>query len=183
LFKKDKIFYKEVNYKFLYNNTLSYILSRRLNKLNVDLCKINMLFWYKHIPTEEFNLYRLYNNIMLIWLLFKQRSVIKNIGSSFRLNVYYSRATILTTLNKKNYFKFFDIYINSFIPSIRAISIKFFFVNENLVVNISDLSFFTSIKVGRFFYIENVTDDFLFEFKHKTVKIKNYLTIFKFNIK
>ena len=112
---------------------------------------------------------------MLIWLLFKQKCIIKNYENSFRLNVYYNRALLLTNISKKN-LKFFDLFVNGFLLSIRLVSIKFIFFNENLIINISDLSFFTSLKIGRFFYVENVTDTLLFKF---TYQIKNYLTLYK----
>jgi len=148
---------------------------RKNNKLNIKFCDIKLLFWYKHVPADEFNLFKLYNNIMLIWLLFSQKCIIKNFDSSFRLNVYYNRAVLLT-VGKKNILKFFDLFVNGFLPCIRLVSIKFTFFNENLIINISDLSFFTSLKIGRFFYVENVTDTLLFNF---TYQIKNYLSLYK----
>ena len=154
---------------------------RRINKFDIKYCNIKLLFWYKHVPSDEFNLYRLYNNIMLIWLLFKQKCIIKNYDSSFRLNVYYNRALLLTNISKKNMLKFFDLFVNGFLPCIRLVSIKFVFFNDNIVVNISDLSFFTSIKMGRFFYVENVTDKLIFNFKYNNFEIKNYLTLYKIN--
>jgi len=176
LFNKNNINFKEVNYKFLYNNTLKFILIRKNNKLNIKFCNINLLFWYKHIPAEEFNLLKLYNNIMLIWLLFKQKCIIKNFSSSFRLNVYYYRAMIIANISKKNIFTFFDLFINGFLPCIRSVSIKYLFFNENIIINITDLSFFTSLKIGRFFYVENVTDILLFNFTYKN---NNYLSLYK----
>jgi len=153
---------------------------RRLNKLNIKFCNISLFFWYKHIPSDEFNLIKLYNNIMLIWLLFKQKCIIKNYNSSFRLNIYYNRALLLTNIGYKDILQFFDLFINGFLPSIRMVSIKFIFFNDSLIINVSDLSFFTSLKLGRFFYIENVTDNLLFKFNYK---IKNYLSLYKINFK
>ena len=83
---------------------------------------------------------------------------------------------LLTNISKKNILKFFDLFVNGFLPCIRQVSIKFIFFNSNLVVTISDLSFFTSLKIGRFFYVENVTDILLFKFNYT---IKNYLSLFK----
>ena len=116
---------------------------------------------------------------MLVWLLFKQKSIIKNFNSSFRLNVYYYRALLFTNISKKNILKFFDLFVNGFLPCIRLVSVKFKFFNEKLIINISDLSFFTSLKVGRFFYVENVTDILLFNFKCFNYEVKNYLSLFK----
>ena len=112
---------------------------------------------------------------MLIWLLFKQKSIIKHFKSSFRLNVHYYRALLLTNISKKNILKFFDLFVNGFLPCIRLVSIKFVFFNQNLVIHISDLSFFTSLKMGRFFYVENVTDLLLFNFKYFCLKDLNRL--------
>ena len=109
-------------------------------------------------------------------MLFRQKCVIKNFDRSFRLNVYYNRAVILTNISKKNVLKFFDLFINGFLPCIRSVSVKFIFFNENLIINISDLSFFTSLKLGRFFYVENVTDTLLFKFDYQ---FKNYLSLYK----
>jgi hypothetical protein len=79
--------------------------------------------------------------------------------------------------------KFFDLFVNGFLPTIRLVSIKFIFFNENLVINISDLSFFTSLKMGRFFYVENVTDNLLFKFQSYDLELKNYLNLYKINNK
>jgi hypothetical protein len=76
---------------------------------------------------------------------------------------------------------FFDLFVNGFLPCIRLVSIKFIFFNDNIIVNISDLSFFTSIKIGRFFYVENVTDKLIFNFKYNDFEIKHYLTLYKIN--
>jgi hypothetical protein len=179
MYNKNYINFKEVSYKFLYNNTLKYMFIRKFNLLNFKICNINLLFWYKHIPSDEFNLFRLYNNIMLIWLLFKQKSVIRNFNSSFRLNVHYYRALLYTNIGKKTILKFFDLFVNGFLPCIRLVSVKFIFFNQKIIVNISDLSFFTSLKVGRFFYVENVTDILLFNFKCFNYEIKNYLSLYK----
>ena len=83
---------------------------------------------------------------------------------------------LLTNISKKNVLKFFDLFINGFLPCIRSVSIKLTFLNENLIINVSDLSFFTSLKLGRFFYVENVTDTLLFKFSYQ---VQNYLTLYK----
>ena len=179
MFNKNKIIFREVNMKYLYHNTLSNILVRRTHNFNSKLCKIKIMFWYKHIPIEEFNILRLYNHIMLIWLLFQQKCIFRKLGISFRLNVYYNRILLLSNVSKKKILSFFDIFNNGFLLNIRKVSIRLFFVNDNLIMNIDDLSFYTSIKVGHFFYIENVTDNLLVEFRHKKIKIINYLSLFK----
>jgi hypothetical protein len=53
MYNKNYINYKEVNYKFIYNNTLKYMLIRRFNKLHFKFCNVNLLFWYKHIPSDD----------------------------------------------------------------------------------------------------------------------------------
>ena len=83
---------------------------------------------------------------------------------------------LLTNISKKNILIFFDLFVNGFLPCIRIVSIKYAFFNEKLVINVSDLSFFTSLKIGRFFYVENVTDTLLFNFDYQ---VKNYLSLYK----
>lgn len=83
---------------------------------------------------------------------------------------------LLTIIGKKKFLKFFDLFVNGFLPCIRLVSIKFIFFKETLIINISDLSFFTSLKIGRFFYVENVTDILLFKFNFE---FKNYLSLYK----
>ena len=180
MFNKNNFVFREVNYNYLYKNTLNLINIRKYNKLNYGLCNIQILFWYKHIPAESFDIFKLYNNIMLLWLIFKQKAIVIKYGSSFRLNVYYNRALLISNINRKKILKFFDIFVNGFLPCIRKISIKFIFLNQKLIIDISDLSFFTSIKMGRFFYVENVIDNILFNFNMNN-NIVNYLTIFKIN--
>jgi hypothetical protein len=90
---------------------------------------------------------------------------------------------LLNNISKKKKLQFFDLFVNGFLPCIRLVSIKYVFFNQNLVINISDLSFFTSLKMGRFFYVENVTDNLLFKFQSSSssIELKNYLTLYKIN--
>ena len=63
MFNKNFISFKEVNYKFLYNNTLKFLFIRRNNKLNLQSCNIKLLFWYKHIPADDL----IYLDYIIIW--------------------------------------------------------------------------------------------------------------------
>jgi len=79
--------YKEVNYKYLYNNTLKYVLFRRYNYLNIfDLKMVNvkLFFWYKRLPSDDLSLLRLYDNLAVVWLLFNKKCKLENISSIFK---------------------------------------------------------------------------------------------------
>ena len=90
--------------------------------------------------------------------------------------MYYNRAQLLSNISKKNLLKFFDLFVNGFLPNIRMVSINLIFLNEKLIINILDLSFFTSTKMGRFFYVENVTDKLIFNFNFN---FNNNLSLYK----
>lgn len=81
---------------------------------------------------------KIYNNLILMWLLFKQRFHASKKGTSFRLNVYYGRMIVSAYLKKDMQYRFFDFLISGYLPVLRKNFLKFFFVNESIVVNISD---------------------------------------------
>jgi hypothetical protein len=60
------VYYREVDYKYTYNQTLKHIYYRKYKVAGIDLLKINMFFWYRQIPSEDVGLLKLYNNMMLV---------------------------------------------------------------------------------------------------------------------
>jgi len=157
-------------------------MQRKINKFFLNFLKINLVFWYKHIPLDDFKILQLYDNIMLVWLFFKERFCVFKNDVSFRLNVYYTRAVLKAHISYGNFFLFMDILVNFILPVMRKSNLCFYFVNEKLILSVSDLSFFASTKLGKFFYVENVLDKLLIEFDSNFFKIVPHINLFKIDI-
>lgn len=95
--------------------------------------------------------------------------------------MYYTRAVLKANVSNGNFYFFMDVLINGVLPLMRKSSLRFYFVNEKIILSISDLSFFASTKLGRFFYVENVLDKVLFQFRLMEYDIFSYLNLFKLN--
>lgn len=61
------MFFKEVDYKFMYNNTLRFVLQRKYFNLNSNKrLRFDVFFWYKMIQADDFKLYKFFDNLILI---------------------------------------------------------------------------------------------------------------------
>lgn len=180
------VFFKEVDYKYTYNNTLRYVLKRKYKgaRVNIERLDIDMFFWYRQIASEDVALIKLYNNMMLLWFLFDKKSTITNYDSTLRRGVYYYRL-ILTTdfVPIEEKFTFLDVFVNGVMPLMRMSTISFYLANKDIIVKLSDMSLFSNTRMGEFFYVENVTDKLHLRFAHiGRMDIKQYINVFKINI-
>jgi hypothetical protein len=177
--------YKEVNYKYLYNNTLKYIFFRRYNFSNsfhLKLVNSKFFFWYKRLPSDELNLLRLYDNLAVIWLLFDKKCKLETINSIYRRGVNYYSIIFSTLFNSNNneIYKSLDILINGIIPVMRKTTMHSSIIHNNYILELTDLSFFSNIRMHQYYYVENIVDKFYLKFhSNNNIKINYYLNIFK----
>lgn len=177
------VYYTEVDYKYTYNQTLKHIYYRKYKVAGIDLLKINLFFWYRQIPSEDVGLLKLYNNMMLIWLIFNKKFKLENYDSTLRRGVYYYRLTLNSDIIKENEkLEFLDIFVNGVMPLMRASTISSYITNGNIVCKLADMGTFSNTRMGEFFYVENITDKLHIKFGHKSnIKINDYLSILKIN--
>jgi hypothetical protein len=101
----------------------------------------------------------------------------------FKLNVHYKSAVLRTRIvSKAKIFFFFDIFINGVMPFMRKATITTRYVNDTMHMILTDMAYFSSTKIGHFFYVENVTDKMFFCFDSGVVETYDFLNLLKLNI-
>jgi hypothetical protein len=89
----------------------------------------------------------------------------------------------MNIFKNKDIFIFLDIFLNGIIPLLRIDTINFYKVNNDLLMKLKDLSFFSNIRIGDYYYIEHITDNVYIQYSSKYIKINKCLDIFKFDLK
>jgi len=109
--------YKEVDYDFIYKNTLKTIFYRQNFNLKhikkLELPKVKLFFDYRRIV--ELNLLKTFYNVMLLWLLTGQLAKFSNLKTKFERGVRYNSFICYTIINNNDlYLNFIDLIINSY---------------------------------------------------------------------
>jgi hypothetical protein len=172
--------FKEVNYKYLYNSTLRVILLRKYYKNLSKLFSIKLYFWYRRIQFEEVALLKLYNNLIFFNLLFKKTFILEKMNSTLKRGIYYYRLIFYFKMFENNeLFSYLDIYLNGLVPLLRNDTIFSYKVNNDFLFRFKDLSLFSNLRIGDYYYMEHVTDNVYIQYSFKHINLKNYLNIFK----
>ena len=173
--------FKEINYKYLYSNTLRYILLRKHYKNFSKIFNLRLFFWYRRLQYEDVSLLRLYNNLIFFNLLFNKTFILNKMGSTLKRGVYYYRLIFYFDMNKNaELFKYLDVYLNGLLPIFRKDTIFTYKINNDLVFRFKDFSFFSNMRIGDYYYMEHVTDNVYIKYSFKNLNVKDYLNIFKF---
>ena len=173
--------FKEVNYKFIYNNMLRFIFIRKYKKLFFTLFNLKLFLWFRKMEFEDVSLLKLYNNLVFFFWLFNEKLLVSKVGSTLERGIYYYRLLFsFKMFKKKNIYLFLDIFLNSVIPNTRKDTIFFFNINNDILLRTGDTTYFSNIKIGEYYYIEHMTDIIYIQYSFKYLAIKNYLNIFKF---
>jgi len=172
--------FKEVNYRYLYGNTLRFVLLRKYRKNFLHVFKLKLFFWYRRIQFEEVSLLKLYNNLIFFNLLFKKTFLLSKMDSTLKRGIYYYRLIFsFEMLKNKELFRYLDVYLNGLSPILRQDTISNYMVNKDILVRLKDLSFFSNMRIGDYFYMEHVSDDVYIQYSFKYIDVKEYLSIFK----
>jgi hypothetical protein len=67
-------------------------------------------------------------------------------------------------------------------PFMRKATITTRYVNDTMHMILTDMAYFSSTKIGHFFYVENVTDKMFFCFDSGVVETYDFLNLLKLNI-
>ena len=176
-----KITYKQVNYKYIYNNTLRFIFLRKYKKNFFDFFKLKIFLWFRRMEFETMSLLKLYDNLVYFFFLFNARPLIYKVGSTLKRGIYYYRLIFsFNILRKKFLFEFLDIFLNLILQNTRKDTIFYYNFNNDLLYRIGDTSYFSNTKIGNFYYIEHMNDIIYLHYSFKYLNIKNYLNVFKF---
>jgi len=100
--------------------------------------------------------------------------------STLKRGIYYYRLIFsFEMLKNKELFRYLDVYLNGLSPILRQDTISNYMVNKDILVRLKDLSFFSNMRIGDYFYMEHVSDDVYIQYSFKYIDVKEYLSIFK----
>jgi len=100
--------------------------------------------------------------------------------STLKRGIYYYRLLFYFKMSKnKELFRYLDVYLNGLLPLLRLDTITSYPVNNDLLYKIKDLSSFSNLRIGDYFYMEHVSDSVYIQYSCKNIDIKQCLNIFK----
>jgi hypothetical protein len=162
--------YKEVDYDFIYKNTLKNIFFKQNLQLkhltHLKLPEVNLFFDYRRIV--ELNLLKVFYNIMLLWLFTGQLANFSDLKTKFERGVRYHSFICYTIINNGDLFlNFIDIIVNSFFI-IRDNQKKLLNKNDFLFIQLQNLEIFSNVRLSNY-YTPRVLNflNLLFRFKDK----------------
>jgi len=101
-------------------------------------------------------------------------------NSTLKRGVYYYRLVFYFNMHKnKELFRYLDVYLNGLLPILRKDTILSYNVNKDVLYKIKDLSFFSNLRIGDYFYMEHVSDSVYIQYSSKHINIQEHLNIFK----
>jgi len=100
--------------------------------------------------------------------------------STLKRGIYYYRLIFsFEMIKNKELFRYLDVYLNGLLPILRQDTISNYMVNKDIIVRLKDLSFFSNMRIGDYFYMEHVSDNVYIQYSFKYIDVNEYLSIFK----
>lgn len=174
---------KELDYEFYLNFTFNKMLS---NKQNIDnkyfmffKPTLQIFFWFKKIKEDDLDFGKIFNHLILLWLITNNKAKILNIGSVLSRGIKYFRYIFLLKLKK---ISFFLNFINEILlPIVQKNSRKIHLKNNKLqLYSFSDLSMFTNLRLSSNLYLNSVHNKlFMFIKMNNNININHYLNCLK----
>ncbi len=162
---------KEVNYELYFKSDIIKVLSNKQNFTNKWCCdminKVKVFFWFKGVKEDDLDFYKLFNHLILIWLITGQRAKIMKLGSVLNKGIRYYRYKF--NVNIKNIYIFFN-FLNEILRSIAQKGSKrmHFERLDEILYSYRDFGSFTNMRLSNNFYLNSVHDPLYM----KIIKIK-----------
>lgn len=161
---------KEINYEFYFNRTVIRLISNKQNISNKYIFsikpKVQIYFWFKKIKEEELDFLKLFNHLILLWLITSQRASIKNLDSVLNKGIKYYRCVFF--INIREIFRFINFINEILIPTSQKNSKKIHFkFKDKHLYSFSDLSVFTNLRLSSNLYLNSVHDKLFMSIKKK----------------
>ena len=179
--------YNETNLNYIYLSNLRLILLKQNIKLKnvylLNLPKIQLNFIF--LKLIELNILKLFNNVMLLWLLTKNKSNIKKLNNRLERGIRYYRFVLINIINKDIIcLKFLDFIVNKLFYLLEKKNLKKFLNNNDFFCRILNLELFSNMRLSNNFFSPKINDKLLLKFylikkQKKIINIKHMLQIFK----
>lgn len=182
--------YKENDMKYIYNSSIKNIIIKQNYFINsfylIKLPKIKYYFIYKKII--DLNNTKIYNNILLLWLLTGKKMKIKKINYKLNRGIKYYRFILsCTILNENLILNNFDFFLNKFFFLLDNLDLKNLKNKNYLFLKFKNLEYFSNLKLSSSFYTTRINNIFniCFYFKkyNELLNLLYFLKQFKFIFK
>lgn len=174
---------KELDYEFYLNFTLNKILGNKQNITNKYFLSlkptIKIFFWFKKIKEDNLDFMKIFNHLILLWLITNNKAKILNLGSTLSRGIKYFRYIFLLKIKKISFF--FNFSNEILLPVIQQNSKKIHLKNNKLqLYSFSDFSMFTNLRLSSNLYLNSVHNKlFIFIKMNNNLSIKYYLNCLK----
>lgn len=152
---------KEINYELYYKQLIIRLLVNKENKNNKYLFSfkpiIKLFFWFKKIKEEDLDFLKLFNHLILLWLITGQVAYLKNLKSNLNKGIRYYR--FIYSLEIHNIFFILNFLNEILLPVIQNNSKKIHYKNLNkFLCSFKDLGIFTNLRLSSNLYLNSVHD-------------------------
>lgn len=177
---------KEINYELYFKQIVLRSLSNKENKSNKYLFIfkpiIKLFFWFKKIKEEDLDFLKLFNHLILLWLITGQIAYLRNLKSILNRGIRYYR--FIFNLEINNNFLIFNFLNEILLPVIQNNSKKIHYSNINkFLCSFKDLGIFTNLRLSSNLYLNSVHDKlFVFIKINSQLSLIHYLDLFKISI-
>lgn len=152
---------KEINYELYAKHTIIRMLSNKQNNTNKYFFSfkpiIKIFFWFKKIKEEDLNFSKIFNHLILLWMITSQKARISNLNSVLNKGIKYFRYLYYIYID--NIYLFFNFLNEILFPIIQKNSKKIH-NNENnyYLCSFSDFGSFTNLRLSSNLYLNSVHD-------------------------
>jgi hypothetical protein len=116
---------------------------------------VKIYFWYKNIKEEDLDFSKIFNNIILLWLITNQTSMISNLSSKLHKGIRYYNYILYLIIN--NIFLFINFLNEIFLPIIQKNSKKIHYKKKyKQLYSFSDFGSFTNLRLSSNLYLNSV---------------------------
>jgi len=166
---------KEINYEFYFKYTVNKVISNKQNISNKYLINIKpylkIFFWFKKIKEEDLDFLKLFNHLILLWLITNNKAKILNLDSILERGIKYFRC--LFSIELKKIYIFFNFINETLTPIMQKGSKIIHSQKKNLkLYSFKDFSAFTNFRLSSNLYLNSVHDKL-----YLLVKMNNKLNI------
>lgn len=152
---------KEVNYELHFRHNIIRTISNKqnfTNKFCSDISyKVKAFFWFRKAKEEDLDFYKLFNHLILIWLITGKKARIMKLDSVLNKGVRYYR--YIFNVNIKKIYMFFN-FLNEILKSISQKDAKKIHLKDAdmILYSYRDFGSFTNMRLSSNFYLSSVHD-------------------------
>lgn len=178
--------YTEVDFNYYYMSTVRLMLLKQNNGIsNLLAIKVpNIKLSFIFTKETELNKIKLYNNVILFWLLTGKIEYLKDLNYKLERGVKYYNFNLSTILkNKIIFFKFIDFFFNNVDFYIRTVEKMVYNYKNNFFYYLKNLELFSNLRLSYSYYTSKMNDYLYIRyfFNKSNLSIISFLNKFKIN--